>query len=319
VTHSTSTIDRTAIAGAYDVIAPHIRATPVVEVRGADLGIDVDGLVLKLEFMQYAGSFKARGAFANLLLRDVPDAGVVAASGGNHGAAVAYASQRMGVTAKIFVPAFSSPAKIQRIKQYGADLVASGDDIAEAFAASIEWAATTGAMPIHPFDQRETMLGTGTVGLELADQVDGLDTVLVAVGGGGLLGGVASWFAGAVKVVGVEPEAAPTLTSALAAGHPVEAAAGGVAADSLGPRFVGELVYPVAERWASHPVLVPDEAIIAAQRALWETLRIAVEPGGATAIAALLSGRYVPGRGERIAVVLSGANTDHLPTGRLTV
>lgn len=315
MTNSLSIIDRDAIAGAYDVIAPHIRATPVIEVRGADLGIDVDGLVLKLEFMQYSGSFKARGAFANLLMRDVPHAGVVAASGGNHGAAVAYAAQRLGITAKIFVPAFSSPAKTQRIRQYGADLVASGDDIAEAFAASIDWAATTGAMPIHPFDQRETLLGTGTVGLELAEQADGVDTVLVAVGGGGLLAGIASWFAGAATVVGVEPEAAPTLTSALAAGHPVAAAAGGIAADSLGPRHIGELVYPIAERWASQPVLVSDEAIITAQRALWETLRIAVEPGGATAIAALMSQRYVPRNGERIAVIISGANTDHLPGG----
>ena len=222
---TSSPIDRAAIASAYDVIAPHIRATPVLEVRGADLGIEVDSLVLKLEFMQYAGSFKARGAFANLLLRAVPDAGVVASSGGNHGAAVAYAAQRLGVMAKIFVPAFSSPAKVQRIRQYGADLVVGGDDIAEAFAASSEWAATTGAMHVHPFDQRETLLGTGTLARELEQQANEVDTVLVAVGGGGLLAGIASWFAGAASVVGVEPEAAPTLARALAAGHPVEAEA----------------------------------------------------------------------------------------------
>ena len=309
-------VDRGAISGAYDVIAPHIRATPVIEVRGDDLGIEVERLVLKLEFMQYSGSFKARGAFANLLMRDVPPAGVVAASGGNHGAAVAYASQQLGVSAKIFVPGFSSPAKTQRIRQYGADLVACGDDIAEAFAASTAWADTTGAMSVHPFDQRETLLGTGTLGLELVDQVTGIDTVIVAVGGGGLLGGVASWFAGSVNVVGVEPEAAPTLTTALAAGRPVDAQAGGIAADSLGPRHIGELVYPIAERWANRPVLVTDEAIVAAQRTMWETLRIAVEPGGATAMAALLTQRYLPKPGERVAIVVSGANTDQLPAGQ---
>ena len=203
---------------ARSAVAPHVRRTPVIELPGADLGLDDCTLLFKLEYLQHSGSFKARGAFANLLLRDVPEAGVVAASGGNHGAAVAYAASRLGVPAKIFVPTISSPAKIARIRGYGAELVVTGDRYDDARAASEEWAAGSGAMRVHPFDQPETLLGTATLGAELQEQAPDADTVLIAVGGGGLIGGVASWYDGGVSIVGVEPPAAPTLTRALEAG-----------------------------------------------------------------------------------------------------
>jgi threonine dehydratase len=303
-------IDRANIGQAARLIEPHVRRTPVVEVRGRDLGIGDCTLVFKLEQLQYSGSFKVRGAFANLLLRDVPSSGVVAASGGNHGVAVAYAAMRLGIPATIFVPTISSPAKIARIRGYGAELVIGGDRYADALAASEEWAAASGALRIHAFDQRETLLGQGTVGAELEQQAGDADTVLIAVGGGGLIGGVAAWFGGGVSIIGVEPELAPTLTRALEAGAPVDAEAGGIAADSLAPRRVGTIMFEIAKRWVNRVVLVPDSAIVDAQRVLWDVLRIVAEPGGATALAALLSRRYVPRSGERVAVVICGANTD---------
>jgi threonine dehydratase len=302
-------IERNEIESTYERIAPFIRATPVIEVDGADFGLPTVKLVLKLELLQHGGSFKVRGAFANLLLRDVPEAGVVAASGGNHGVAIAFAAQRLGVPAKIFVPTVASPAKMQRIRDYGAELVVIGELYAEALAASNEWVAESGAMSVHAFDQRETLLGQATTGLELSRQARDIDTLLVAVGGGGLIGGIATWFAGEIDVVGVEPEAAPTLTSALSAGRPVDAPAGGIAADSLAPQRVGELMFPIAQRYANRVVLVTDDAIRDAQRALWDRLRIVAEPGGAAALAALLSRRYVPRDGERIAVLICGGNT----------
>jgi threonine dehydratase len=232
-------IDRDGIAATHAVIAPHVRVTPVVALDGTDFGLTSFPLILKLEQLQHSGSFKARGAFANMLGRDVPEAGVVAASGGNHGAAVAYAAMRLGQPAKIFVPTVSSPAKIRRIREYGAELVVGGDRYADALAASEAWVARSGALPVHAFDQVETLLGQGTVGMELATQAPALDTLLVAVGGGGLIGGIAAWYAGATRVIGVEPEAAPTLTEALRAGRPVDALTGSIAADSLAPRRVG--------------------------------------------------------------------------------
>ena len=309
-------IDRQRIAAAESVIRPHIRRTPVLEVEGADVGAEAARVYLKLELLQHAGSFKARGAFANLLLRPVPEAGVVAASGGNHGAAVAYAAMRLGVPAKIFVPSISSPAKVERIRSYGADLVIAGERYADALAASEEWIARSGAMPVHAFDQEETLCGQGTLALELEQQVPRIDTVLVAVGGGGLIGGVAAWYAGAARVVGVEPELAPTLTRALEAGRPVDAEAGGIAADSLAPRRVGERVFPIAQRYVDRVVLVTDQAIRDAQETLWRAVRIVAEPGGAAALAALLSGRYRPEPGERVAVVVSGGNTVAVDFGR---
>jgi len=302
-------IDRGAIAETYPLIRPYIRRTPVVEVDGADFGLDGVTLALKLEYLQHAGSFKARGAFTNLLRREVPPAGVVAASGGNHGAAVAYAANRMGKPARIFVPTVASPAKLDRIRSYGADLVVTGDRYADALAASEEWAVQSGALPVHAYEQVETLLGQGTVGLEFEEQDPAVDSVLVAVGGGGLIGGIAAWYGGRTKVVGVEPELCPTLHMAMAAGRPVDAPAGGIAADSLAPRRVGELMFPIAQAYVSGVALVTDEAIFAAQRALWKTLRVVAEPGGAAALAAVLSGRYRPGHGERVGVLVCGANT----------
>jgi threonine dehydratase len=302
-------IDRATIEATHAVIRPHVRVTPILELTGADAGLAAFPLTLKLELLQHSGSFKARGAFANLLLRAVPAAGVVAASGGNHGAAVAYAAMRLGVPARIFVPTVSSPAKIARIRGYGADLVVGGDRYADALAASQAYVAESGALPVHAFDQAETLLGQGTLGLELAGQAPVLDTLLVAVGGGGLIGGIAAWYAGRVKVIGVEPAAAPTLFEALKAGAPVDAPAGGVAADSLAPARVGELMFPIARAHVARVVLVSDDAIRAAQQRLWETVRIVAEPGAAAAFAALLSGVYVPRPGERVGVVVSGGNT----------
>ena len=302
-------IDREAIARTYPLIRPYIRRTPVIEVDGADFGLDGIRLVLKLEFLQHSGSFKARGAFTNLLQRKIPAAGVVAASGGNHGAAVAFAAMRLGKPARIFVPAVASQAKLDRIRGYGADLVVIGDRYADALAASEEWALQSGALPVHAYEQVETLWGQGTVGLEFEEQDPAVDTVLVAVGGGGLIGGIAAWYGGRTKVVGVEPELAPTLYRALAAGRPVDAPAGGIAADSLAPRRVGELMFPIAQAHVSEVVLVPDEAIVAAQVALWKTLRVVAEAGGAAAFAAVLSGRYRFASGERVGVVVCGANT----------
>jgi threonine dehydratase len=300
---------REGIAAAYARIRGYLRRTPVMEVDAADFGLPAAPLLFKLELLQHSGSFKARGAFTNLLLREVPPAGVVAASGGNHGAAVAYAAQRLGVPATIFVPSVASTAKQQRIRDYGARLVVGGERYADALEASEAWQAEVGALPIHAYDQWETLMGQGTVGLELEEQAPNLDTLLVAVGGGGLIGGLAAWLRGRVKLVGVEPEEAPTLYRALDAGWPVDAPAGGVAADSLAPRRVGEKMFPLAQQYVSEVLLVTDEAILAAQAALWNRLRLVAEPGGAAAFAALLAGRYRPQPGERVGVLLCGGNS----------
>ena len=309
-------IDRRRIEETAALIRPHVRLTPVAEVTGADFGLAAFPLALKLEHLQHAGAFKTRGAFANLLMRDVPAAGVVAASGGNHGVAVAYAAMRLGVRARIFVPTVSSPAKIQRIRDCGAELVVGGERYADALAASENWVAQSGALAVHAFDQMETILGQATIAVELAQQAPHLDTVLVAVGGGGLIAGIAAWYAGAVRVVGVEPREAPTLTDALRAGRPVDAEAGGIAADSLAPRRVGELMFPIARAHVDRVVLVSDADIRCAQEALWSGLRLVAEPGGAAALAGLISGSYVPARGERVGVIISGANTTAVDFGR---
>jgi threonine dehydratase len=291
------------------LIRPWVRRTPTVHIDGADLGGGRSSLTLKLELLQHSGSFKARGAFANLLGRRIGDQGVVAASGGNHGAAVAYAAMKLGMRARIFVPSVSSPAKIERIRRYGADLVIAGDRYDDALAASEAWVEQTGAAPVHAFDQDETMLGQGTVGLELEDQSPDIDTLLVAVGGGGLIAGIAAWYAGRIRVVGVEPHASPTLTKALEAGRPVDAEASGLAADSLAPRRIGERVFPIVKAHVERAVLVPDQAIRDAQALLWERLRVVAEPGGTAALSALTSGAYRPGADERVAVLISGGNT----------
>jgi len=311
-------ISRDEIRATYETIRPYIRRTPVVQVDLSELdpaGPHLPTATLKLEQLQCAGSFKARGAFVNLLLRDVPSAGVVAASGGNHGVAVAYAASRVGsggnqsgVPATIFVPSVSAPAKTARIRQLGAELVVAGARYADALAAALAFQESSGAMSVHAFDQRETLLGQGTLALELSDQADDLDTVLVPVGGGGLIGGTAAWFAGDVRVIGVEPVGAPTLTRAREAGRPVDAPAEGVAADALAPRRVGELVFPITQAYVEDVVLVDDASILSAQRALWQATRIAAEPAASVGIAALLTGAYKPAPGEHVAVVISGAN-----------
>lgn len=296
------------------LIRPHTRTTPVIETGAAEFGLDSAQLFFKLELCQHAGSFKTRGAFANLLSRDIPKAGVVAASGGNHGVAVAFAAQKLAVPARIFVPSVASREKVARIRRCGADLVVTGERYADALAASERWTEESGAMQIHAYDQVHTLLGQGTLGLEFEQQSPDLDTLLVAVGGGGLIGGIAAWFSDRVqnsrmKIIGVEPELAPTLTYALRAGQPVDSPAGGIAADSLAPRQVGKLMFPLAQRYVSEIILVSDESIQQAQQALWTALRVVAEPGGAAAFAALLSHSYVPKPGERIGVIICGGNT----------
>jgi threonine dehydratase len=302
-------VSQQAIATVYERIRPHLRRTPIVRIESADLGLQPGAITFKLELLQHAGSFKARGALANLLLRPVPAAGVVAASGGNHGLAVAFAARKLRTSATIFVPSVAAATKCERIREYGAKLVVAGERYADALAASREFAAESGALEVHAFDQPETLLGQGSIGLEIEEDAP-LDTLLIAVGGGGLIGGVAAWFAGRVRLIAVEPRAAPTLFRALEAGRPVDAEAGGIAADSLAPRRVGELMFPLAQRYIERAVLVEDESIRDAQRVLWRAMRVATEPGGAAAMAALLSGAYRPQPEERVGVVLCGGNTD---------
>jgi threonine dehydratase len=304
-----SQVDPDSIARTYETIRPYIRRTPVIEIDGSDFGLAGISLVFKLESLQHSGSFKARGAFTNLLMRDIPAAGVVAASGGNHGTAVAFAAMKLQKPARIFVPEVASPTKLQRIREYGADLVVTGKRYADALAASEIWASQSGALAVHAYDQIETLLGQGSLGLEFEEQSPKLDSLILAVGGGGLIGGIAAWYASRVRIVGVEPEAAPTLTRALEAGRPVDAEAGGIAADSLAPKRVGELMFPIAQAHVKSVVLVSDESIQEAQKALWRVLRVVAEPGGAAAFAALLSGRYRPGPGEKVGVLVCGGNT----------
>ncbi len=297
------------------LVRPYIRRTPIIEVDARDFGLPPAHIFLKLESLQHSGSFKARGAFANLLSRKIPEAGVVAASGGNHGVAVAFAAKVLGKRARIFVPNVASQEKIDRIRSYGAELVVGGERYADALAASEKWASESGALTVHAYDQVETMLGQGTLALEFEEQCPRLDALLVAVGGGGLIGGVATWYENRVRVVGVEPEAAPTLTRALAAGAPVDSPAGGIAADSLAPKRVGELMLPLAQSYVNRVLLVTDDAIQEAQIALWKALRIVAEPGGAAAFAALLSGRYELKAGERVGAVICGGNTTAVTFG----
>ena len=371
-----TSVTRSAIAATYERIRPHVRRTPIIEVDAADFGLEPRPLVFKLELFQHTGSFKPRGALASLLSLPVPPAGVVAASGGNHGLAVAFAARKLGMQATIFVPSVAASTKRARIHEMGAELVIAGERYADALAASREFAARTGALEIHAYDQPTTLLGQGSVALEIEQQCSAsldsnaigpsrlepaspnthlsdmarpgalrpdtrrpdtpafdraqpatasrdigtpdaeqfapgpLDTVLVAVGGGGLIGGMAAFFEGRTRLIAVEPRAAPTLYRALEAGHPVDAEAGGIAADSLAPRQVGALMFPLAQKFVDHCVLVEDDAIRESQRALWRVMRAAAEPGGAAAFAALLSGAYKPSPGERVGIVLCGANTD---------
>jgi threonine dehydratase len=306
-----SEITPDAIASTYNKIRGHIRKTPVIDVNPLDLGLPKGAnLTLKLEHLQHAGSFKTRGAFANLLTRTVPKAGVAAASGGNHGAAVAYSAQQLGHQATIFVPSISSPAKIQRIRDFGADLVVKGDRYNDALALCEAFQKKKGALGLHAFDQTETLLGQGSVGLELDAQAPNIDTLLVAVGGGGLIGGIAAWYEGRIRIVSVEPETSAALHTALQGHAPVDVDVSGIAADSLGAKRAGALMFPIARAFVEQSVLVPDAAIRDAQVRLWKSLRLAIEPGGACAMAALLCGAYKPGPSERVGVLVCGANTE---------
>ena len=312
---TTAQITAEQIAETERLIRPHVRKTTVIDTAGRDFGLAIDRIWFKLELHQHTGSFKPRGAFANLLSRTLPGAGVVAASGGNHGLAVAFAARALGVPATIFVPTVASAVKVAKIRGYGAELVVGGDFYADALEASRRHAEASGALQIHAYDAVETLLGQGTVGLEFDRQVPDLDTILVAVGGGGLIGGVTSYFCDrianrTIKIVGVEPEAAPTLTHALRAGHPIDSPAGGVAADSLAPKRVGDLMFPIAQRYVDRVVLVSDAAIVDAQAALWNHMCVAAEPGGAAAFGALLSGAYRPDASERVGVIVCGGNTN---------
>ena len=300
-------IGRADVERAAARIAGHVRRTPVLEIADAALGAP---LVLKLELLQATGSFKVRGAFNRLLDAPRHPAGVVAASGGNHGLGVAHAARTLGLRAEIFVPTSSPPVKVERLRALGADVTVTGAFYADALAASATRAASTGALVVHAYDQPEVAAGQGTLALELEQQAPALDTVLVAVGGGGLVAGIAAALEGRCRVVAVEPEHCPTLHDALAAQRPVEVTVGGVAADSLGARRIGDVCFAVARRTGMRSLLVGDDAIARARRLLWEELRVTAEHGGATALAALLCGAYTPVAGERVAVVVSGGNTD---------
>lgn len=302
-------ISRTEIQDAGRRIATHVRRTPVLALEEKAFGIDAR-IFFKLECLQHTGSFKPRGAFNCILSSKIEEAGVIAASGGNHGAAVAYAAHKLGHRAEIFVPVITPKNKVDRLKQYCAAINITGNSYSEALAASKERALETGALAVHAYDDARVLAGQGTLGMELEEQVRGLDSVLIAVGGGGLIGGMAAWYQERVRVIAIEPERAPTLHKSLAAGQVVDVDTGGVAADSLGARRVGELMFPIAQRFVTQSLLVSDERITEAQRALWQHLRLIAEPGGATAFAALLSGVYKPRPGERVGVVLCGSNAE---------
>ncbi len=310
------TVTKADVIAAYDMIRAYVRKTPVIEVAANDLGLPagLPPIALKLEHLQHAGSFKARGARYNIMANDIPDAGVVAASGGNHGAALAWAAANAGIPAKIFVFDYTPDAKVNRIANYGAEVerVANGFDAL--MKATYVWAETTGAMLVHAYDQPGTLMGQGTTALEFQDQAE-VDTYLIATGGGGLIGGCAAYLEDSAKLVSVEPEGCPHLSRALEAERPVPVHPAGYAKDSLGPQQVGDLMFPIAQAYVDDAVLVCDEAIRGAQVTLWEKLRLVVEPGGATALAALMSGVYVPEPDERVGVLLCGANTDavHFP------
>ncbi|SMO68745.1 serine/threonine dehydratase [Ruegeria faecimaris] len=294
---------KSEILAAQHRITGYAQVTPVMESRALGLGYSVE---MKLEHMQHTGSFKARGAFNTLISSDVPEAGVVAASGGNHGAAAAYAAQALGYPAKIFVPELAGPSKIALIEQAGADLSVVPGEYANALAAAQAYEDASGAMQIHAYDAPATVAGQGTCFAEWEAQGLKADTVLIAVGGGGLIAGALAWLQGTRKVVAVEPETSCALNAALQAGEPVDVSVSGIAANALGARRIGSICFDLAQGVQS--VLVSDEAIAQAQKALWRAHRILVEPAGATALAALLSGAYTPEPGERVAVLICGGN-----------
>ncbi len=299
---------KSEISAARDRIAGYAQVTPVMETQM--LGYPVE---IKLEHMQHTGSFKARGAFNTLLSSDVPEAGVVAASGGNHGAAAAHAAKALGHPAKIFVPELAGPSKIALIEQTGADLSVVPGEYANALTGAQAHEAETGAMQIHAYDAPATVAGQGTCFAEWDAQGLQADTVLIAVGGGGLIAGALAWFQGARKVVAVEPETSCALNAALQAGEPVDVSVSGIAANALGARRIGSICFDLAQGMTS--VLVPDSAIAEAQKRLWQAHRILVEPAGATALAALMCDAYSPEPDERVAVLICGGNVSPDPFG----
>ena len=300
---------RTDVEAARERIDGYVRRTPVLELGPRAFGLE-SRVTLKLELMQHTGSFKPRGAFNKLLASEVPDVGVIAASGGNFGLAVAYAAHTLGHRAEVFVPSNSPKVKAERIRALGAEVTVVDGYYDQALDASRGRAEESGALVMHAYDQPEIVAGQGTVAAELSEQVPDADTVLVAIGGGGLIGGVAAWYEGRTQVVGVEPETSTSMTSALAAGEPVDVAYSGYASDSLGTKRAGEIAFALVSKHVERVVLVSDDAIRDAQRRLWDEARVFAEPGGATALAALLSGAYVADPGEHVAVLVCGANGD---------
>ena len=300
---------RAAIEEAAERIASYIRRTPTVTLTAGDLGLETS-VTLKLECLQHTGSFKARGAFNNLLRNRVPPSGVNAASGGNHGIAVAYAAQVLGHKADIFVPEISSPVKVQRLRDYGAEVNVIGATYAEALQCSETRLRETGALVVHAYDQLEAVAGQGTTARELEKQEGAFDTLIVAVGGGGFIGGIAAWHKGKTRIVAVEPKACPTLHTARERGAPADIEVGGIAVDALGARRIGDYAFAIAEAYIERTVLVDDAAIRDAQLRLWRELRIAAEPSGAAALAALTSGAYKSAPGERVGVMVCGSNVD---------
>jgi threonine dehydratase len=301
-------ISREHVEAAWARLQPHVRRTPAVELAAGAFGLATP-VALKLESLQVSGSFKARGAFHKLLVSKVPTAGVIAASGGNHGAAVAYAARALGHRAEIFVPTISAPAKVARLKSYGAIVSQVGTVYAEARAASQRRAAETGALTVHAYEDPEVFAGAGSVALEFAEQAR-FDTLLVAVGGGGLIAGCAAALGERVKIVAVETEGTPTLHEARRAGRPVDVAISGIAADALGASRIGVPNFEIAEKLVADALLVDDASVRVAQQKLWDELRVIAEPAGATGLAALLSGAYRPAPAEAVATLICGANTD---------
>jgi threonine dehydratase len=306
---TTTRVGPDEIGGAHERIHGHVRRTPMLELAPGTFGVP-GRLTLKLELMQHTGSFKPRGAFNKMLSSEVPGSGVIAASGGNFGLAVAYAAHSLAHRAEIFVPSNSPTVKAERIRALGAAVTVADGYYDEALEESQGRAEETGALVMHAFDQPEVVSGQGTVGLELSEQVPDADTVLVAIGGGGLIGGVGAWYEGRTRVVGVEPETSTCMTSALEAGEPVDVTYGGYASDSLGCRRAGEIAFAVVSKFVERVILVSDDAIRDAQRRLWDSVRVFAEPGGATSLAALLSGAYIPQPDEHVVVVVCGANGD---------
>ncbi len=296
-------VDPDDIRRATKRIGRYVRRTPV---------IDHGDLVLKLELLQHAGSFKTRGAFNRVLGEvEVPAGGLLAASGGNHGAALSYVGHTLGVSVEIFMPSTSPDVKRRNIERFGARVEVISGYYDDAQAAADRRQAVTGAVQIHPYDHPATVAGQGTMAQELEQQVaGGIDTVVVAVGGGGFIAGQAAWFQDRVRVVSVEPETSQCLRAARIAGEPVEVDVAGVAADSLGARRLGAVPWTIVREYVDESVVVDDDAIRAAQRELWSEFRLVAEPGGAAALAALRSGAYVPAPGERVVVVVCGSNCD---------